>query len=247
MKNKLSLLSIAVRKIRLLASYCKKNMLKGALPGEFSVSDTKKIHFSKGNLYFNGSEFVFEDKQYEFHGYNSGSNIWGFFGWSTGSTNYGMSTSTSRSDYSGEFNDWGKAIGNGNTWRTLSQAEWIYLINNNDDDNVRKGKFKYGVRVCEKANCLILAPDDFEGVIAESYDAAAWKVAESEGLVCLPAAGYRIGNSMALTNGGGLYWSSSAHDEDLAYHLGFIDYGVFPGNPTARDGGLSVRLITECQ
>lgn len=207
MKNKLSLLSIAVQKIRLLASYCNKNMLKGALPGEFSVSDTKRIRFSKGNLYFNGSQFVFEDKQYEFHGYNSGSN----------------------------------------TWRTLSQAELIYLINNNDDDNVRKGKFKYGVRVCEKANCLILAPDDFEGVIAESYDAAAWKVAESEGLVCLPAAGYRTGNSMALANGGGLYWSSSAHDEDLAYHLGFIDYGVFPGNPAARDGGLSVRLITECQ
>lgn len=50
-------------------------LLPDALPGAFSISSTKKVHFSKGNLYCtdNGESasprytFDFEDKQYEFH------------------------------------------------------------------------------------------------------------------------------------------------------------------------------------
>ena len=58
----------------------------GALPGVFTVDDPdgnpgsgdeKKIHFSKGNLYYNGSKFDFEVNQYEYHGYDSANNIWG--------------------------------------------------------------------------------------------------------------------------------------------------------------------------
>ena len=37
----------------------------GALAGEFSVSATKKVHFSHGNLYWDGNAFKFETNQYD--------------------------------------------------------------------------------------------------------------------------------------------------------------------------------------
>ena len=49
---------------------------EGALPGEFSISPTEKVHFAKGNLYCTDNRtgldnpsftFAFEDKQYQFH------------------------------------------------------------------------------------------------------------------------------------------------------------------------------------
>ena len=52
------------------------------------------------------------------------------FGWSTNTTNFGVSTSTDDEDYSGSFIDWGtNKIGSDapNTWRTLTYDEWIYL------------------------------------------------------------------------------------------------------------------------
>ena len=137
--------------------------------------------------------------------------------------------------------DWGCTIGDGITWRTLSKAEWQYLI--------KKGKYKYPVKVCEKTNCLVLVSDDFEGTISGEYDAAAWATAEAAGLVCLPAAGRRsISNVYGV--GDGFYWSSSADDDDessacAVYFNSFM--GVYHDWIGGRYTGCSVRLVTECQ
>ena len=248
---------------------------EGKLPGLFTVgkgadgtagtADDVQVRFSKGNLVATinatgtPTDWKFATNQYDYIGGTVANTSIGntstsgtagavdLFGWSTASTTYGINTSNTNSDYSGDFKDWGTAIDGNGTWRTLSIDEWTYLINKNNDETIRKGKYKYGVTICEKTNCLILAPDDFEGTIAALYDAAAWATAEAAGLVCLPAAGYRYGSDVLGVGDYGCYWSSTAHDEYFAYYAYFDSSNVYPGRYDGRSDGSSVRLITECQ
>ena len=85
----------------------------GALPGVFSVSTTKKVRFSKGNLQYQASTktWRFAEHQYDYIGDNN-KNIsstytgwidlfgWGTSGWNSGATAYQpYSTSTTSADY----------------------------------------------------------------------------------------------------------------------------------------------------
>lgn len=122
----------------------------------FSVSSTKRVIFSPGNLQYHRTKKVwsFASKQYEIIGtnnstggkvtYTQGSGyenttatgadlLIDLFGWSatkpTGSA-YGVDRSTDNADFQGDFNDWGKKEISGypaNTWRTLTKNEWNYL------------------------------------------------------------------------------------------------------------------------
>ncbi len=191
------------------------------------------------------------------------------FGWSTASTTYGISTSTSSSSYSGDFVDWGKAyceknsITPDNTWRTLSKAEWTYLSSTrtaskvSGEENARFAK----ATVNSKAG-VILLPDTYthpEGVTPltkinkktvaftyNSYDSANWAKMESAGAVFLPAAGERNGSDVTDANSRGSYWSSSLQSSDNSYRVLFHGSDFFPGiSSTGRNGGFSVRLVTE--
>lgn len=132
--------------------------IEGTLPGEFSVSASKKIKFSKGNLQYQASTGIwrFAEHQYDIVGLEGNRQIsennagWiDLFGWGTsglaesGVTAYQpWSTSMNNSDYyvGGAYNkglsgkaDWGyNAISNGGNetgkWRSLSKDEWNYLI-----------------------------------------------------------------------------------------------------------------------
>ena len=239
----------------------------GALAGEFSVSNDggatiKQVHFSQGNLYWNGNAFQFEANQYSYHGYDSGSYTWDLFGWSTEGKNYGMNTSINYSDYSGNFYDWGKAIGDGNTWRTLTHEEWCYLFAYDPDnydfieDHPRRQLFKYGVTVCGKPNCVVLLPDEWNTSVISLENFAStsnyseetslkWSTMEAAGAVCLPAAGTRDGSNVFSVGDFGYYWSSTASDVNYAYGASFFSYNVLPGNYDFRNYGCSVRLITE--
>ena len=228
----------------------------GALPGVFTVDDPdgnpgsgdeKKIHFSKGNLYYNGSKFDFEANQYKYHGYDSANNIWGLFGWVGASSTtfnsspeiYGVSTSATSSDYgnvAGEAlkADWGTAIDDKGTWSTLSTTEWQYLFNKH---------IKKWVTV-NSVKGYVIAPDGFEGELANSYanDAA---LADAGNLVFFPAAGDRDGSNVYDVGADGLYWSSTAFVEFTAYLVSFDGDDVSPGRIDARSLGCSVRLVTE--
>ena len=232
---------------------------EGALPGEFSISATKKVHFSQGNLWYGKvgdaqtATFNFEANQYDFQNSWSTSHVSHFYWSKTASVTYAQSYSefgTSGSDvfFTNAETETAKSdfTVNGVTgkYRTLSNDEWTYLINKDGDENIRKGKHKYGVTVCGKANCLILAPDDFEGTIAASYDAAAWTTAEAAGLVCLPAAGGLRDSDVKSVGDYGYYWSSTAFDEFFAYDVIFNSDNV-RGDSHFRDNGFSVRLVTD--
>ena len=220
----------------------------GALKGVFTVADdgnghVKKVHFSQGNLYYDGSTFKFESNQYNFHTYDSNSNTWGLFGWSTSATTYGMSISNDYSDYSGDFKDWVEAIDDKGTWTTLSggeNGEWKYL-------------FDHHVNIWGKCNSVtgrFIAPDNFVGgTAALSAIVSDWKTAQDAGIVFLPAGGDRgdpgDGSNVLNVGSRGYYWSSTAYDEDIAYFVYFVSNYVHPGNLDSRYSGFSVRLITE--
>lgn len=120
----------------------------------FSVSGTTKVQFSQGNLQYQASTntWRFAEHQYDMIGADN-SNIsssytgWiDLFGWATSGnsetgTNYQpYSTGVSNYEYgnnsqpsSGEWNaaksDWGQNMSPADYWRTLSSAEWTYLLN----------------------------------------------------------------------------------------------------------------------
>ena len=104
--------------------------------GGFSVSASKKVYFSKGNLQYQAStkKWRFAENQWDALGQanskisdkNSG---WiDLFGWGTGTDP--IKNSTNNKDY-GTFADWGKnniSNGGGNKWRTLTKDEWEYVF-----------------------------------------------------------------------------------------------------------------------
>jgi hypothetical protein len=151
----------------------------GAINGLFSVSSTKQVYFSQGNLQAtttdNGSTWIwsFATNQYDTignavantaingNGTVSTNGTVDLFGWSTAATVNGIHNSES-DDYSGDFVDWGNnAIANGgNTansgWRTLTKDEWVYLFNTRTDAASKKG-----LGEVNGVNGIILLPDEW--------------------------------------------------------------------------------------
>ena len=251
-----------------------------ALPGVFTVGkgadgkagteDDVQVHFSQGNLWYGKvgdaqtATFQFENKQYEFHGYDSGNDIWGLFGWVGASSTtfnsspeiYGVSTSTTEADYGNSATDalkkdWGTAIDDKDTWRTLSAAEWQYLFN---DRTMANGGARYenltssGITVKSVIfRGVVIFPDNFTEQADWKTKYTTWEALNNAGIVFLPATGYRYGSSIFDVGSYGYYWSSSALDESNAYSVGFSISVVNPGYSDGRNYGASVRLITECQ
>ncbi len=274
---------------------------EGKLPGLFTVGkgadgtagteDDVQVRFSQGNLQaiYNSTTssytWDFAANQYSYVGNAVGNTsidsqtngaVVDLFGWSTSSDNYGIKTSTSPSDYSGEFYDWGKAyceensITPDNTWRTLTTAEWQYLFSydgsgsggQNYDNDIRRGKYKYGVTVCGKENCVVLLPDNWQwdsstvgtdwqkntrDIIEYSEEPTIkWSTMQAAGAVCLPAAGHRCGSDVIFVGSYGHYWSSSTALDVLSVRSVFFDLStVLPDFNDLRDQGFSVRLITK--
>ena len=238
--------------------------------GVFSVSADKQVTFSKGNLQYHpaNDEWRFAESQLDYIGdansnCSSTYNGWlDLFGWSTGATNFGVSTSTDwENDYLGSFVDWGtNQIGTDapNTWRTLSYDEWDYLLNTRTNASVLKG-----VAQVNGVNGLILLPDNWvcpEGITFKSgfhssygveyyaayqtFTAEQWSKLESAGAVFLPAAGYRYGSNVDFVQIFGIYWSATEFNSYNAYYLNFYsdEAYMYDGN---RDYGLSVRLVKD--
>ena len=251
----------------------------------FSVSESKQVYFSKGNLQYTQSTntWSFASAQYEVIGtdnvtggsalsdptegdYKSGTALADkidLFGWSTGATHFGVSTSTDDNDYSGSFVDWGtNKIGNdaSNTWRTLSYDEWEYLLNNRPN-----ASSLCGVAQVNGVNGLIFLPDNwtcpagitfksgFNSSDAVDYYAAyqtftanQWFKLESAGAVFLPAAGSRFGSSVVYVQYYGNYWSATEYNSSDARFLYFNAETYWYDN-SYRKFGLSVRLVKDLQ
>ena len=238
------------------------------LNGKFSVSDTKKVKFSKGNLRYASGAWSFFDNQYDYYTSHS-ADAWDHFGWSTSATDYGMNTSTSADTYSGNFKDWGgnsdlqTALGTG--WFTLSKDEWTYLFNTRSASTVNiTANGRYAKAKVNNVQGVILFPDTYthpDGVTAptgvnatgntgwnsNSYSSADWTKMESAGCVFLPAAGYRDGSSVNLAGTYGYCWSASSNGADGAYSVRFTSGTLNPAYSSYRDAGYSVRLVRQVE
>ena len=147
----------------------------------FSVSSSKQVYLSPGNLQYTQSTntWSFAENQYDYIGTDNvtGGSVTSdqydgdeklgtdladkvdLFCFSTAATNFGISTSTDYNDYSGSFVDWGtNKIGTDapNTWRTLTHDEWEYLLDNRNNASSLRG-----VAQVNCVNGLIFLPDNW--------------------------------------------------------------------------------------
>lgn len=239
--------------------------------GVFSVSASKQVTFSPGNLQYHpaNDKWRFAESQTDYIG-EANSNIsetyygWlDLFGWSTSATNFGVSTSQDYTDYLGSFVDWGmNKIGNdtSDTWRTLTDDEWDYLLNTRTNASDLSG-----VAQVNGVNGLIFLPDTWvcpEGITFKSgfhssygaayyaayqtFTAEQWSKLESEGAVFLPSAGNRVGWNVGYVQYYGEYWSATEYYDVSNYAL-CLDFGS-DGATTSGSGrilGLSVRLVKD--
>ena len=209
----------------------------------FSVSGDKEVYFSKANLRYDESSGVwsFHDNQIDGcigtvsgsypQGYNVSPNgtkmdrfSWGFhYPTTTGESDY-VDGSTNLDVNDGT--DWGcafKAEGynEGTNWRTLTSAEWNYLLNNASRGDKRFMKVTIGTLNITDPNTnttynslflsgLFIAPDNFDPSkysFTSSFANKTWNNATCQGLgiadantllaagcVFLPALGYRDEN-----------------------------------------------------
>ncbi|MCQ2174339.1 MAG: hypothetical protein MJY61_04315, partial [Bacteroidales bacterium] len=230
------------------------------LPGIFSVGANKKVKFSKGNLCYvvNGAKWRMYEHQYDFcntttyaghHSDTVSLFTWGYD--ATKSIIPDGQTGDNVSRISGNLTqteDWGCKIGDGNTWRTLSDVEWEYLIADTTrmvNDKPCWSSPAGGVTIGGKTyHGLFLYPDDYDGDVVSS--SMSWDDINAAGIVFLPAAGWRMSNSITgIDDEFGSYWSSTATDDYFAFgecfYCGDTPYG---STDCPRDEGNSVRLVT---
>ncbi len=260
----------------------------GVLPGVFSVSATRQIYFSQGNLQYQASTNTWRlaEHQYDYVG-SANSNIsstysgwidlfgWGTSGWNSGAVCYQpWSTSTPSSCYypggsatnslTGAYAEadwaWHNAISNGGNvthqWRTLTSAEWGYLLNSRTNASSKRGTGNIngvgGLIILPDiwtlpSGCLFTAGftnygDDYTH---NSYNLAQWSQMEAAGAVFLPAAAYRYGLSVYRVGLNGTYWSSTPRSEYDAYGIHFSSHHLNATEFFSRHLGFSVRPVLD--
>ena len=251
-----------------------RNAIPGALIGKFSVSSTKKVYFSKGNLQatYDGSNWTwaFAEHQWDYIGnaagntkvtasspYISENATVDLFGWVGASSNwagvnkYGITSSSATNNRNGYGNvaseslksDWGALIGLG--WRTLSMAEWTYLLATRTVNGGKGADKSYTLNQSVNGKRgMVIYPDNYTGAV---YSGDNWASFEAAGCVFLPAAGWRDGTTIKNSiNDRGYYWSTTPSNATAAKRM-FFAGGLELDGDNSRAFGFSVRLVREVE
>jgi len=174
------------------------------LSGNFSVSATKKVKFTKGNLYWDGSDYKFETNQYDYPNTWDASHV-GHFYWNTtdditaGKYPYAATYTYGTRSADDKFfccEDTKITVAGTQDLYVLTSDEWNYLITHNA---------KLFAQNVDGKKCLIIAPDGFTGTLQSSYTLAE---VNSLGLLCLPTTGIRNNEDVSFTEGVLGYWLS---------------------------------------
>lgn len=219
---------------------------KPYIAGAFSVSGDKQVQFTKGNLYWNGSDWAIEDNQ------NAVTTTWNpnhisHFFWEP-------TADEARVEFNAkpihEFSDHlfcdgsdaehmisleGKA-----DYYALSNDEFMYMLNSRPNS---ANLYKYPVTVDGVNFCLVIAPDNFTGSIADTYTLDALNEA---GLVCLPPTGYRTYNwtyseTQFDSQNNMLYWSSTIDGGNKYY----LCSGLFMQDEYETRNAYAIRLVRD--
>ncbi|MBQ9361960.1 MAG: hypothetical protein IJT97_00910 [Bacteroidaceae bacterium] len=236
-----------------------------ALPGEFTINNSgDKVHFSQGNLKYNGGVWSFHVNQYDVLGSWSSTSC-DLFYWETNG-NYGAEENyTDASQSTSDVVDWGTCMGSG--WSTPSKDVWRYIFNSRTASTVNgTANARYATAQVNSMHGIILFPDyythptdvaaptgindatGYYGWVGNNYSTVDWTKMEVAGAVFLPAAGARGGTEFEYVDEAGFYWSSTGNEyiEDGNYYADFAEFfngRVDPYDFTTRSDGLSVRLV----
>lgn len=146
---------------------------EGRLSGLFSISESKQVRFSRGNLQYCPHDHImrFAEKQYSMVSDSVNSEVSrtfrdyvDMFCWGTGenAAAFGAVGSMYKS-----FKDWGRQpIINGgnkpNMWRTLSDSEWAYLVSYRPNASDLMAVGCVLLANGESVNGLVLLPDNWQ-------------------------------------------------------------------------------------
>lgn len=233
-----------------------------SLPYEFSVSETKRIHFSRGNLWYGPkgnqeASFHFEDAQHVTQADASSDIQWDenhveHF-WFSETAAGAVSLNNSYDDNSSFFTNQSDFVVEGNTngtYFTLSPEEWRYLL---EERTVAGDRF---VRARVKGvRGILIYPDVYTGIISEhgikssgfpdeDIPDATWESMESSGCVFLPAAGLRSENEIFPQKRGCHYWTAKPFERwrGIEASINGSSYNFMECHLAC-----SIRLVTETQ
>lgn len=240
----------------------------GGINGKYSISGTKQVWFSQGNLQYKAStrKWRFAGSQLDYIGSNN-ANIsssysdWiDLFCWGTGDD---PTKHSSWDDYS-NFVDWGSnLISNGgnmaNKWRTLTNDEWNFLMySRNTPSGIRFARAEVN-----GVPGIIILPDDWNVTYFSLTNPNSFSYGtgynntismsnwtnkfEVHGAVFLPAAGGRWDTIVGDVGVRCHYWSASSYGFSEAYYLIFTGGNVGGIHTCDRDWGLSVRLVSDVE
>ena len=248
----------------------------GAIEFAFSVSETKKVFFSQGNLQYQASTgtWRFAEHQYDMIGednanISSTNSGWiDLFGWGTSGFNdknpYMTSMDDSEygdgeNDIAGTNYDWGvnNAISNGGNqagqWRTLTYDEWYYVINTRTNASSKKG-----VATVNNVTGLILLPDNWTQPDGVAFTGGTNGVFSQNTYSTADWAKMEANGAVFLPAAGDRYGASvfdvgsygdywsSSANDDYAGYMFFGSDRLSTGN-YGRYIGYSVRLVQEAE
>ena len=261
-----------------------------AIHGKFSISESgSQVCFAKGNLKYTKTPgqddwhvgtWGFFNNQYDCDpgvnqtydpNYNS-LFCWGYDGRNSVMPNLDEYTYSSQYTPGRTFaynEDWGCAIGDGKTWRTLTTAEWKYLLNL-DGHSGRPDQKRFALCKVDGYCGLLIFPDGWDfwsesfgdeptynGLTLEkcgtkSYLPRHIDYLSMAGVVFLPGAGARH-RTAVVDRGLGIYWTSTCGTNDGNKFLADLLY--FQERDTEkraiqlgigfREDGFSVRLAAD--
>ena len=228
---------------------------KNLLIGAFSVSPTKKVKFTKGNLFWDGSDYHLEADQLSVADKWDPNHVSHFY-WVNDTDiekdvpeykPYAVYFNNSGLSYADKF--WCSknrkiTVDGTSGLHCLSggdEGEWAYLLKSRKNaDKLNRNM----VNVNGIGQCLVIAPDGYTGTINSSYTAEEWAEAEAEGLVCLVSNGFR-GGKTKYESDCGYYWTSTPmpFNTPLSYFLEFYDNIIILEIAINKNCGLLMRLV----
>lgn len=241
----------------------------GTLNGEFSVSPTKKVRFSQGNLMYSvfGTHTVadggrvegtwrFRYNQYyrsidiDGSGNSNYSTRWkDDFRWGKSGWNNDAFSNSSDGDLTGPYAyaDWGvyNAILNGGNqpqqWRTLSYDEWDYLLNQRRGHSV-----KWGIAYVNEYYGLILLPDSWSLPTGIDFNEGAALSGTVLNRYTTQQWKQMEEAGAVFLYDGGHYWTSTRYSRNRVYQL-YISAYTSSGVELTTDGSSQtlVRLVKD--
>lgn len=198
-----------------------KEVLPLVLPGVFSMSSKVSVRFTRGNLWYDGTDCHFEENQWTYPTSWNTAHVGHFYNHNditTAAKSYAPSYSTYYQSYI--FPNSGKNTANSNftvegltgKCRVISDGEYQYLRDRSSDS-------KYGYGKVNEVDGLIFLPDSWNNPLSHTFASGSstsytsnkynlddWVIMESAGAVFFPLAGYRSSTTM---NAGKSYYNSS--------------------------------------